>query len=86
MNFGQNPCAEIYLEPIANPDNIKVGDLVMGTEVNRFLAGKLCQIKRIDLHHRIDFIYKHEENWSGEANVYSFSVFRPLNKLEKAMK
>lgn len=82
MNFGQNPCAEIYLEPIANPDNIKVGDLVMGTEVNSFLEGKVCKITQISLHSCIWF----DVDSHIGCNVASFSVFRPLNKLEKAMK
>lgn len=64
----------------------RVGDEVVGTSVNLMLEGRRCVITKITENDGIYFDYEMSYGWQRNANVWTFSVFRKLTKLEKALK
>lgn len=79
-NADVNPCSEISLTPIDNPHNFKVGDLVIMISPSYFKGqiAKLDSIRNEIIHFSI--------NGKSNYNVGSLSIFRPLTKLDKALK
>lgn len=63
---------------------LKVGDLVIGSSVNKSIEGRLCRITAIE-DNIIIFDLKNGPGWLIGYNVATPTVFRKLTKLDKAL-
>lgn len=80
ISSNTNHCSEIWLETPENPNNFKVGDIVI---VNSgFLKGKICIIERIG---PWDIGFNGVSSQTGGYGVATFSIFSHLTKLHKVL-